>query len=150
MAWVIFIAGPLLFWTCVGLTACAIGSGRRFRRRDGAIPVRRRRGPGERWRRGHAVWVADVFAYRSSPFGSTETLDWVFSAALREATLTELVNGEPLEGEVVAVFTVPDGSFEVAAARSAAAALLGPFSPLGAESAGPAPSDDGSGLATPG
>src|SRR5262245_7179452 len=128
-----FIAVAVLFGMCVGLAACAVESGERFQRRDGAIRVLRRRGTDARWRRGHAIWVADVLAYRSGPFGLTETLDWILSARLRDLTLEELARAGALDGRVVAVFTVPEGTFELAAAPSAAAALLGPFSPLGVE-----------------
>ena len=91
------------------------------------MPVRARYKSGKRWRRGHAVWVGDVFAYRSSPSSWNESLDQVRSATLRELTAEETHALKRLDDPVVVVFTADDRTIEVATAGSQKDALLGPF-----------------------
>jgi hypothetical protein len=57
----------------VPLWLCAIGilvilmRNRKLRKRHGNIPVRVKRLGKQRWTRGHAIWVSDVFAWQGSP-----------------------------------------------------------------------------------
>ena len=55
------------------LWLCAIGilvilmRNRKLRKRHGNIPVRVKRLGKQRWTRGQAIWVSDVFAWQGSP-----------------------------------------------------------------------------------
>lgn len=102
---------------------------RRLRSRPGNIPVRVLRAGHERWTRGHAIWVSDVFAWRGSPAAWAEELVHVISVQDRPATPAE---GSKLHrlGEDLAVVELSgpgDETLTVAAAGSHRSALLGPF-----------------------
>ena len=80
----------------IGLCALAILAlvrrNRALRARPGNVPVRVHRPGKRRWARGHAVWVHDVFAVRSSPAAWKEELIWVSEVSLR-APLAESATG---------------------------------------------------------
>jgi hypothetical protein len=106
---------------------------RHLRHREGDLPVRARYASGKRRRRGHALWVERVFAYRSSPSSWNESLDRVRSAVLRALSAEEAHALRRLESPIVAVLTADDQTIEVAAAGSQKDALLGPFAAVGRE-----------------
>jgi hypothetical protein len=86
--------------------------------------------PGEqRWTRGHAIWVSDVFAWRGSPAARNEELLWVSAATPRAADPEERTRLHRLGDEpAIATLTAADGeTVEVAAAPEQASARLGPF-----------------------
>jgi len=80
MIWIILVILGVPLWLCAGGIAYMVLLNRRLRHRQGDITVRVRDAPNERWRRGHAVWVGDVFAYRSLS-GWNEAFDRIRSAA---------------------------------------------------------------------
>jgi hypothetical protein len=87
--WAILAILGVPLWLIVGGIAYMVLLNRRLRHREGDIPVRARHAVGTRWRRGHALWVGHVFAYRSSPSGWNESLDWIRSATLRGLSAEE-------------------------------------------------------------
>lgn len=129
MIWAIFA------WLGVPLWLCALGilvivlNNRKLRKRYGDIPVRVRRPGKKRWTRGHAIWVSDVFAWRSSPAAWNEDLLQVTGVALRAPDPEERKKLHRL-GDDPAIATlaiVEGGAFEVAAGPDMRSALLGPF-----------------------
>jgi hypothetical protein len=91
------------------------------------MPVRVRT-PGKRWKRGHAVWVHDVFAFRGSPAAWEEVLEYVQEAAARSANAEEDHKLRGLDQPIIATLTTVDGrTFEAAASRSDRVTLLAPF-----------------------
>ncbi|MCX6374405.1 MAG: hypothetical protein NTX16_15290 [Actinobacteria bacterium] len=127
MIWAILAILGVPLWVIAGGIAYMILLNRHLRHREGDMPVRARYATGKRWRRGHAVWVGDVFAYRSSPSSWNESLDLVRSATLRELTVEEAHALRRLDGPIVAVLSTDGHAIEVAAAGSQKDALLGPF-----------------------
>jgi hypothetical protein len=127
MIWAILALLGVPLWVIAGGIAYMVLLNRHLRHRKGDMPVRARYASGKRWRRGHAVWVGDVFAYRSSPSSWNESLDRVRSATLRELTAEEAHTLKRLDHPVVVVFTADEQTIEVAAAGSQKDALLGPF-----------------------
>ena len=127
MIWAILAILGVPLWVIAGGIAYMILLNRHLRHREGDMPVRARYASGKRWRRGHAVWVGDVFAYRSSPSSWNESLDRVRFATLRELTAEEDRALKRLEHPVVVVFTAADRTIEIAASGSQKDALLGPF-----------------------
>jgi hypothetical protein len=125
--WIIlaFLGVPL--WLCVGGIVYLLLLNRRLRKRQGDISVRVRHAPGERWGRGHAIWVGDVFAFRSSPSGWSESLDLIRSARPRELTADDAHHLRHVEDPIVALLSGDDRTIEVASAGSQKDAVLGPF-----------------------
>jgi hypothetical protein len=131
--WAILAVLGVPLWLIVGGIAYMVLLNRHLRHREGDVLVRARQAAGKRWRRGHALWVGHVFAYRSSPSGWNESLDWIRSATLRELSAAEAHQLRHLENPVLAVLlTGDDRTLEVAAAGVRRSALLGPFNPEGA------------------
>jgi len=127
MIWAILAILGVPLWVVAGGIAYMILLNRHLRHREGDMPVRARYPSGKRWRRGHAMWVGDVFAYRSSPSSWNESLDRVRSATLRELTAEEAHALRRVDDPIVAVLTADDQTIEVAAAGAQENALLGPF-----------------------
>ena len=127
MIWAILAILGVPLWVIAGGIAYMVLLNRHLRHRKGDMPVRARYASGRRWRRGHAVWVGDVFAYRSSPSSWNESLDRVRSATLRELTAEEAHALRRVDDPVVVVLTADDHTIEVAAAGPKKDALLGPF-----------------------
>ena len=100
-----------------------------LRRRPGDVPVRARLGDRGPWVRGHGVWVNDIFAFRRSPAGWTETLLWVTNATVCRATRDEAEGLAHLgDNPVVATFVLASGGSMAFAARAEdRAELLGPY-----------------------
>ena len=86
----------ILVWVGVPLWLCALGIGvvvfrsRWLRNRPGNIPVRVLRSGHQRWTRGHAIWVSDVFAWRGSPAAWAEALMQVTAVHDRPASPAEV------------------------------------------------------------
>jgi hypothetical protein len=127
MIWAILAILGVPLWVIAGGIAYMILLNRHLRHRKGDMPVRARYASGKRWRRGHAVWIGDVFAYRSSPSSWNESLDQVRSATLRELTAEEAHALRRVDDPVVIALAADDRTIEVAAAGSEKSALLGPF-----------------------
>jgi hypothetical protein len=126
--WAILAILGVPLWLIVGGIAYMVLLNRHLRHREGDIPVRARHAAGKRWRRGHALWVGHVFAYRSSPSGWNESLDWIRSATLRELKAEEAHQLRHLENPVLAVLlTGDDRTLEAAVEGVKKDALLGPF-----------------------
>jgi hypothetical protein len=129
MIWVILaFLGVPLWLIAVGILVVFFDN-RRLRQRDGNIPVRVKRPGKRRWRRGHAIWVSDVFAWRGSPAAWTEDLEHVAGVTLRSPDPEERKKLHRLgDGFVIATMTPVDGgSFGVAVRSEAREAILGPF-----------------------
>jgi hypothetical protein len=60
--WAILVLLGVPLWLCALGILAIFASNRKQRKRPGDIPVRVRRPGKERWTRGHAIWVSDVFA----------------------------------------------------------------------------------------
>ena len=128
MIWAILAILGVPLWVVVGGIAYMLLLNRHLRHRRADLPVRVRSAPGKRWRRGHALWVGHVFAYRSSPSSWSESLDWISSVTLRELSSQEARQLRRLPSPVIAVLNSEDRALEVATAGTRVEALLGPFS----------------------
>jgi hypothetical protein len=133
MIWAILAILGVPLWVIAGGIAYMVLLNRHLRHRKGDMPVRARYASGKRWRRGHALWVGDVFAYRSSPSSWSESLDRVGSATLRELTAEEAHALRRVDDPMVAVLSTDGQTIEVSAAGSQKDALLGPFAAMGRE-----------------
>ena len=129
MIWAILVFLGVPLWLCaLGITVIVFRS-RGLRRRYGDIPMRVRRPGKERWTRGHAIWVSDVFAWRGSPAAWNEDLAEVVGVTLRDPDPQELKKLHRFgDGFAIATLLVTDGeTLEVAAGAEQRQALLGPF-----------------------
>jgi hypothetical protein len=135
MIWALLAILGVPLWVIAGGIVYMILLNRHLRHREGDMPVRARYASSKRWRRGHAVWVGDVFAYRSSPSSWNESLDRVRTATLRELTAEEAHALRRVGDPIVVVLATDDRTIEVAAAGSQKDALLGPFAAVRHESA---------------
>ena len=129
MIWAILALLGVPLWLCaLGITAIVFRS-RSLKQRHGDIPVRVRRPGKERWTRGHAIWVSDVFAWRGSPAAWNEDLAQVVGVTLRDPDPQEHKKLHRLaDGFAIATLLVTDGTtLEVAAGPEQRQALLGPF-----------------------
>ena len=74
MIWALLVLLGVPLWLCaLGILAMVLRN-RSLRKRYGDIPARVRHPGKKRWTRGHAIWVADVFAWRGSPAAWNEEL----------------------------------------------------------------------------
>jgi len=127
MIWVILAALGVPLWLIAVALLNLTYRNRTLRKRPGNMPVRVRT-PGKRWKRGHAVWVHDVFAFRGSPAAWEEVLEYVQGAAARPANAEEDHKLRGLDQPIIATLTTVDGrTFEAAASRSDRVTLLAPF-----------------------
>jgi hypothetical protein len=129
MIWALlaFLGVPL--WLCaVGIFALVYRN-RALRRRHGDIPVRVLQPGKTRWVRGHAVWVAEVFAWRGSPAAWNETLELIVGVSVQDPSPEELKRLHHLgDAVVVASLTTDDDTvLRVATTADHRAALLGPY-----------------------
>jgi hypothetical protein len=131
MIWAILFALGVPLWLIVVGIGTMVFRNRSIRRRPGNISVRLRRAGKKRWKRGHAVWVHDVFAFRGSPAAWEEELSWISGVEQRTATKQEQHQLRMVEDVVVATFTSADDGavFEVATIAANLVALLGPSAP---------------------
>ena len=129
MIWAILVFLGVPLWLCAAGILLIILNNRRLRKRHGNIPVRVRRAGKKRWTRGHAIWVSDVFAWRSSPAAWSEDLEQVIGATLRNPDAEERKKLRHLgEGFPIATLLIAEGEpLEVAAGPEEREALLGPF-----------------------
>ena len=129
MIWAILAALGVPLWLCALGIFTLIVRNRKLRKRYGDIPVRVRRPGKDRWTRGHAIWVSDVFAWRGSPAGWQEDLLKVSGATVRAADPEERKKLHRLaEDPAIATLALEEGdTLEVAAAPEQRSALLGPF-----------------------
>lgn len=123
MIWaaLIFLGVPI--WLCAVAVGSLVLRNRSLRRRFGDIPVRLRPAAGGRWRRGHAVWIHDVLAFRASPAAWQEELLWVDGVEVRPATDQDRVRhlgDEPMIARLSVHGATP---FDLALAAQHAAAL---------------------------
>ena len=67
MIWAILAILGIPLWFCAVAILILVIRNRSLRRRMGDVPVRVLRPGKQRWSRGHALWVSDVFAWRGIP-----------------------------------------------------------------------------------
>jgi len=140
MIWIILAALGVPLWLCLVAIVTLVMRNRTLRTRGENVPVRRRLAGKTRWRRGHGVWIHDVFAFRGSPAAWSESLDWVATATTRAVTDASEAKKLRRLGErpTVAVLTMVDGStIEYATSTEHALNLLGPFAADAAQSPSP-------------
>ncbi len=127
MVWVILAALGVPLWLIAIALLNLTFRNRTLRKRPGNLPVRVRTS-GKRWKRGHAVWVHDVFAFRGSPAAWTEVLEHVHGATARPATAAEDHKLRGLDEPIIATFSTVDGrTVEAAVSRRDRLDLLAPF-----------------------
>ncbi len=134
MVWAILALIGVPLWLCALGILSVVLRNRKLRKRYGDIPVRVRQ-PGKKrcGARGHAIWVADVFAWRGSPAAWNEDLLEVREATIRSADAKERDKLHRLGDEpAIATLATTDGDpLEVAVANDRRSALLGPFAAAG-------------------
>jgi hypothetical protein len=132
MIWVILVFLGVPLWLCALGIMVIVFRSRGLKQRYGDIPVRVRRSGQERWTRGHAIWVSDVFAWRGSPAAWKEDLAQVVAVSLRDPDPEERKKLHRLgEGFAIATLLLRYGeTLEVAARPEQHAALLGPLEPV--------------------
>ena len=129
MIWAILALLGVPLWLCaVGILVMVLRN-RGLRKRYGDIPVRVLRPGKKRWTRGHALWVANVFAWRGSPAAWNEDLIHVAAATIRDAEPEELKHLRRIgDAAAVAVLRTIDGDhLRVATDSEHRSALSGPF-----------------------
>src|SRR3954465_12832377 len=110
MIWVILAALGVPLWLCAIGILMMLRNNRKLRKRPGDIPVRVLRPGKQRWVRGHAIWVSDVFAWRMSPAAWKEDLILVGAASVRPASDAERKKLRHFADDpVVACVTPTDG-----------------------------------------
>ena len=129
MIWAILALLGVPLWFCALGIMVIVFRSRGLKQRYGDIPVRVRQPGKERWTRGHAIWVSDVFAWRGSPAAWDEDIFEVDAASLRNADGEEQKKLHRIgDDPAVASFTLADGtSLEVATRHEHRSALAGPF-----------------------
>jgi hypothetical protein len=129
MIWAILAMLGVPLWLCAGGILYLILTNRKLRKRRGDVPVRVKQPGSTRWKRGHAIWVSDVFAWRGSPAAWNEELLQVISLRLRSPDDEEAKELHHLgDGFRIASLTSADGAtYEVATDTEHGHALLGPF-----------------------
>ena len=129
MIWALlaFLGVPL--WLCALGIFALVYRNRALRSRHGDIPVRVLRQGKTRWTRGHAVWVADVFAWRGSPAAWNEYLELIVGATIQDPSPQDLEKLHHLgDAVVVATLTTDDDVvLRVATTAEHRTAVLGPY-----------------------
>lgn len=135
MVWAILALIGIPLWLCAVGIFILLHNNRSLRTRPGNIPVRVLPPGAKRWKRGHGLWVSDVFAWRSSPAGWSEDLCEATKVEIADARAEEKARLHGLgENPVVARLELRDRDDLVVASRSAdREALIGPFSVAAAE-----------------
>jgi hypothetical protein len=137
----IFNRVPL--WIVILIASSLMGRYWQMRNRPGNVRVRMRTPTDEHWISGNAVWMDNVFAFRSLPAAWRESLVPVRAATTRNPVGTEAEELHRLERPVIASFFVEDDRMvEVAVPEKDQARLLGPFAPDVAASQTGATSED--------
>jgi hypothetical protein len=139
MIWAVLVFLGVPLWLCALGILGLLYRNRALRKRHGDIPVRVLRPGKTRWTRGHAVWVADVFAWRGSPAAWNEALELIASARLQDPSEEDRKKLRHVaDAFVVASLTTDDGIvLRVAASAEHRAALIGPFDVMTTEVATP-------------
>jgi hypothetical protein len=116
-------------WLCAMAILALVFRNRSLRRREGDLSVRVRAAPHKRWRRGHALWIHDVFSFRGSPAAWNEALDWVTATSVHDASEQESKGLHRLGSHpvIVALHLAGGGTVEVAARAEDRTRLLGPL-----------------------
>lgn len=129
MIWVILAALGVPLWLCAIGAGLLLFNNRRLRKRLGNIPVRVLRPGKKRWTRGHAIWVSNVFAWRSSPAGWSEDLLEVSGVSVRPASPEEHKKLHRFADDPVVVTLALAGgtTLDVAGQPEYRSALSGPF-----------------------
>jgi hypothetical protein len=126
--WVILVALGVPLWLCAAGILTLVLRNRAIRHRPGNIPCRLRTDPNKRWRRGHGVWIHDVFGFRGSPAAWVEALWWVTEVSVRPATAEDgKFRGIGDHPVIATMETSVQGRVEVAARAEVASALTEPF-----------------------
>jgi hypothetical protein len=129
--WVVlaFVGVPL--WLIAAGLLLVVRRTRQLRHREGNVAVRVHglgKAPAKGWRRGNAVWVHDVFAFRGWPAAWSEVLAGTSSASTRAPSREEEHALRHLDAPVVALLTLDDGDvLQVAAPQKSLPLLLGPY-----------------------
>ena len=128
MIWAILALMGVPLWLCaVGILVLVLRN-RSLRRRPGNVPVRVLPEGKQRWRRGHGVWVSDVFAWRGSPAAWQEELFPAVGARTCSPDREQRKRLRRLDHPVLAELTGGDGgTIRVASAAADELGLLGPF-----------------------
>ena len=128
MIWAILALIGVPLWLCAVGILVLVFRNRSLRRRPGNIPVRVLPAGKQRWRRGHGVWVSDVFAWRGSPAAWREELIHAVGARAHSADPEQRKRLHRLDDPAVAELTAGDGgTLLTASAAGNQLALLGPF-----------------------
>jgi hypothetical protein len=131
MIWALLALVGVPLWLCALGILALLYRNRALRRRHGDIPVRVLRPGKTRWTRGHAVWVADVFAWRGSPAAWNEYLELIVGASVRDATPEDRKRLRHMSDAVVVASLTTDDDIvlQVATTAEHRSAVLGPFAP---------------------
>ena len=129
MVWVILFLLGIPLWLCAAGIIMLLLENRSLRKRPGDMPVRVKPPGKTRWSRGHAIWVSDVFAWRSSPASWKEGLVHVTGLSLRSPSDEERHKLRRLGDDVhIAMLSSAAGKLlEVATGPEHGTALPGPF-----------------------
>ena len=129
MIWAILALLGVPLWLCAAGILVVVLNNRRLRKRHGDIPVRVKRPGKQRWTRGHAMWVSDVFAWRGSPAAWNEDLERVTDVRLRAPDADEQKRLHRLgAGFPIATLAIANGdTLLVATSPERRSTLLGPF-----------------------
>lgn len=129
MVWaILFLLGIPLWFILVGIVL-TVARNRKLRARRGNFPARVKRPGKDRWTRGNAIWISDVFAFRGSPATWSEDLVQVVGVSMREPSDEESHKLRHFsEHPQIATLSVADGTaYEVATAAESRVALAGPL-----------------------
>jgi hypothetical protein len=126
-------------WFIAAVLAFQLRRARGIKRRPGNVPNRSKAIAEERWRRGHGVWVHDVFAWVAAPPSLKEYLGWVTRVEQRAPTAGEAkrfrrLGADPL---VLTLHTAAGPAYELAVAGAHRDKALGPFADEGASAVPP-------------
>jgi hypothetical protein len=129
MIWAILALLGVPLWICAGAVLYLLLNNRKLRKRLGDIPVRVKQPGSTRWKRGHAIWVSDVLAWRGSPAAWEEELIQVASLEMRSPDIEEAKKLRRLGDEfrIARVRSAQGVTYEVATGGEHGRALVGRF-----------------------
>ena len=129
MIWAILALLGVPLWLIALALLGLVFRNRKLRKRPGNIPVRVLPPGKKRWRRGHAVWISDVFAWRGSPAAWSEDLAQVHSVFTRvpDAQQRKKIHGLGDDPVIARLSLAGGSSLDVATSGEHRAALPGPF-----------------------
>lgn len=131
IALAVLLGVPL--WLIAAFLVVQLRRARRMKRRPGNVPNRAKAITEKKWRRGHGVWVHDVFAWAASPPLLKEYLGWVTQIEQRAPTAGEAkkfrrLGADPL---VLTLHTAAGPTYELAVGGAHRDQALGPFADEG-------------------